>query len=106
MHYSGILVLFAEDAFRTGLDCVERIDGISVEFVYPESRRAIVVLETETLEQQKDGLRSIQAISHVTVAEFAYHRIEEDMAADAVTEFTQRAGRRLEVVESRSSYES
>jgi len=99
-HYSGILVLAGEGHLEACLSGLERLPGVTVHFVYPESSRAIVVLETATLAEQQEGLRAIQRAEHVIVAEMAYHRLDEQAQAD---EQPAARGRRLQTTQPRSS---
>lgn len=102
VHYSGILVLAAEGHLEPCLRGLERLPGVTVHFVYPESGRAIVTLETATLAEQQDGLRAIQRAEHVIVAEMAYHRLDEEAESNE-NEQPPARGRRLQTLEPRSS---
>jgi nitrate reductase NapAB chaperone NapD len=73
VHYSGILVYAKKDLFDECLRQVDACEGVEVHFSYPDSHRLIAVLETETVEEQEEGLRNIQSLSGVAAAELVYH---------------------------------
>ena len=78
MHYSGILVI--TDSGRMN-DCAAQIDdlaGVEVRLRYPEDDRMILVQESETTEQQEQGLRAIREIPGVQLANPIYVMGRED----------------------------
>jgi len=75
-HYSGILVLAGTADLDRCRAELESLDGIEVHFLYPDSGRIIAVQETATVEEQKEGLRRIQALPSVRTAALVEHRIE------------------------------
>lgn len=95
MQHSEILVVFDEDLLHSGLERIQRIEGLRIELVYPLSRRAVTVLRTETGEQQLRRLRMIRALPQVFSADVrpGYRRPE-----DAPSAPSQQAGRYLEPV--------
>lgn len=73
MHYSGLIVL-CDPSFIEA--CVRHLDGCADVDVYVSdsaSGRIVAVLETDTIEEQEEGLRRVQALPHVRVAELVYH---------------------------------
>lgn len=77
MQYSGILITAPADRLERVASAADALDGVEVHFVYPDSGRAIAVLETETRQQQQERLKAIQNLDGVTWAELVYHQIEE-----------------------------
>jgi len=76
-HYSGILVTADAAALERCRREVEALPGVEVHYLYPDSGRLIAVQETDTVEQQEEGLRRIQALPTVKIAALVEHRIEE-----------------------------
>lgn len=83
MHYSGILVRAKAADFPHCIDLLEQIPGVEVHFCYPESDRLIAVLETESVDEQEEGLRRIQISPRVIQAAFVHHRVDEDPGLEA-----------------------
>ena len=68
MRQSEIVIEFADDLLPSGLELLAGVSGVKVQLVYPQSQRAIAVLETETNEERVERLRSIQALPQVLAA--------------------------------------
>lgn len=73
MHYSGLLVLCEPSSTDACVQQLDQYPGLGVYVTDNDGGRIVVVLETTTLEEQTDGLRHIQALPHVRVAELVYH---------------------------------
>ena len=82
MHFSRILVVAARGRLSACLERLESLPGLEIHFVYPESGRIIVVQETDSVDRRQEGLRRIQALPEVWLAELVYHRIEDGLAPD------------------------
>jgi nitrate reductase NapAB chaperone NapD len=78
MHYSGILVVVAPADVDRAARSVASLPGVEVHYLYPDSGRLIAVQESETADQQQEGLRRIQALAGVQMAALVEHRIDED----------------------------
>ena len=76
MHYSGILVRARPSEMIDTLWGLEALPGVDVHYCYPESGRMIAVQGTQTVEEQKTGLRQIQSLPGVVNAALVEHRIE------------------------------
>jgi nitrate reductase NapAB chaperone NapD len=73
MHYSGLLVRSKPDRAE---DCARDLalcPGVEVFVTDEATGRIVAVLETETLEDQENGLRRAQGLPHVLTAELVYH---------------------------------
>jgi nitrate reductase NapAB chaperone NapD len=82
MHYSGILVMSRTQSIY---DCVRELigcPGVDVYSTDPATGRIVVVLETETLDDQEKGLRTVQNLTHVLSAELVYHYFGDDASTD------------------------
>ena len=77
MHFSGILVTADPVELTETARRVEAVAGIEVHYLDAEGGRIIAVLETETLEEQQEGLRRLQRLPGVLAAALVEHRIEE-----------------------------
>lgn len=77
MHLSGLLILCEPASTGACLRDLEPYANIEVYVTDPAQGRVVVVLETETLEGQEDGLRRVQQLPHVKTAELVYHYFGE-----------------------------
>ncbi|MEE9563012.1 MAG: chaperone NapD [Thermoanaerobaculia bacterium] len=77
MHFSGILVSAHPQELTGTSRRVDALPGVEVHYLDPEGGRIVVVLETETLEEQQEGLRHIEKIPGVLAAALVEHRFEE-----------------------------
>ena len=76
MHTSGILVLSHPVDVSGCVQGLESLPGVEVHHVEKVTWRMIVVLETDTLEEQEEGLRKIQQLDRVLNAALVNHRID------------------------------
>jgi nitrate reductase NapAB chaperone NapD len=79
MHFSSILVTSAPTSYSRCVDNLESLPGVEVHFRYPDRGRIVVTQETATREEQEEGLRTIQSLSEVLVAEFVYRYHTADL---------------------------
>lgn len=77
MHFSGILVTAHRQKLADTARRLEAVEGVEVHYLDAEGGRIIAVLETETLEEQQEGLRRLQRLPGVLAAALVEHRIEE-----------------------------
>jgi nitrate reductase NapD len=86
MHYSGLVVISkrgsADACARELADC----PGIDVYVADEASGRIVAVLETETVEEQENGLRRVQTLPHVVSAELVYHYFGDE--SELLSEYT------------------
>jgi len=87
MHLSGVLVLCQPSSIEACLRDLAQRSNIDVYVTDRVAGRIVVVMETETLDEQADELRSVQRLPNVTAAELVYHYFGdvEDMPADPTT---------------------
>jgi nitrate reductase NapD len=78
MNLSGIYVLVVPDQFKSCVNEISQLPGVEVHYMEPEAGRLIVTLDTESDNAQVDGLKSIQALPNVILAELVYHRFDEE----------------------------
>ena len=78
MHYSGILVVVPRSQIDETSALIQDLPGIEVRYTYADSGRLIVIQETETLEEQQEGLRRLKALPGVVMAEAVYHHVDRD----------------------------
>lgn len=78
MHYSGVLVVVPRSQIDEMGTRIQALPGMEVRFSYPESGRLIVVLETDTVEGQQEGLRRLKALPGVVMAEAVYHHVDTE----------------------------
>jgi nitrate reductase NapAB chaperone NapD len=77
MHYSGIIVTARPQELADTSHRVDAVPGVEVHHLDPEGGRIVAVLETETLEEQQEGLRRLQELPGVLAAALVEHRSEE-----------------------------
>jgi nitrate reductase NapAB chaperone NapD len=77
MHFSGILVTAHPQELTGTSRRVDALPGVEVHYLDPEGGRIVVVLETETLEEQQEGLRHLERVPGVLAAALVEHRVEE-----------------------------
>lgn len=80
MHYSGVLVVVPRSQIDEMTSRIQSLPGTEVRYSYPESGRLIVVQETETVEEQQEGLRRLKALPGVVMAEAVYHHVDTEGA--------------------------
>lgn len=73
MNLSGILVVAAPAHLDEVAAALAALPGVEVHHREAASGRLIVVQEAQTVEQEVDGLRRIQHLPHVALAELVYH---------------------------------
>ena len=73
MHLSGLIILCEPASTGACLRDLEPYANIEVYVTDPALGRVVVVMETETLEGQEDGLRQVQQLPYVKAAELVYH---------------------------------
>ncbi|MGD2083450.1 MAG: chaperone NapD [Chromatiales bacterium] len=78
MNLSAILVLVRPDQLDACAAALNRIQGVEVHHRDPTAGRLIVTQEAETVSDEIDGFRRIQAQPDVITAELVYHWFEED----------------------------
>jgi nitrate reductase NapAB chaperone NapD len=86
MHFSGILVTAHPRGLVDTSRRVEALPGVEVHYLDPEGGRIVAVLETETLEEQQEGLRRLERVPGVLAAALVEHRFEELEATGADSE--------------------
>jgi len=68
VHYSGILVVTDPERMSACAGKIEALAGVEVRHRYPDQGRMILVQESESIEDQEQGLRTIRAIPGVLLA--------------------------------------
>lgn len=85
MHYSGILVIVNPGDVARAIRQLDALPGLEVHHHQVESGRLVVVQETETVSEQEEGLRRIQALPTVQMAALVEHRIDSEPANQPAT---------------------
>jgi nitrate reductase NapAB chaperone NapD len=73
VHYSGLLIIARPDRLEDCARQVAQCPGVEVYVREEASNRLVAVLETDSLQQQEDGLRRVQQQPAVAVAALVYH---------------------------------
>lgn len=78
MNLSAILVLAPRDRLDACAAALDELPGVEVHHRDPATGRLILTQEAETVADEVDGFRRIQAQPQVIAAELVYHWFEED----------------------------
>jgi nitrate reductase NapD len=78
MHFSALLILTRPEQIPECIRQLEALPGVEVHYSYSDSGKIITVLESSSLEGQKDMLRRIQGLETVLIAELVYHYHESE----------------------------
>jgi nitrate reductase NapD len=78
MNLSGILVMVPPDLMDDGIRALNELPGIEIYHTEPASGRIVVVQEADSVSAEVDGLRRIQQLPQVVLAELVYHYFEHD----------------------------
>ena len=81
-HYAGILVVTDPGLFDRTVAALNELNGVEVHHTDREQGRIIAVQESETLPEQEAGLRRIQQLPHVQLAELVVHRVDDQGSFD------------------------
>lgn len=82
MHYSAVLVVALPAQMQACLAALEALPGVEAHYSDEDSRRVVAVQETETLPEQEEGLRQIQSLPSVELAEWVYHYTDPEDAPE------------------------
>jgi nitrate reductase NapAB chaperone NapD len=93
-HYGGILVVTDPALFDPTVAALNSLDGVEVHHTDPEQGRIIAVQESETLPEQEAGLRRIQQLPHVQLAELVVHRVDDPDAVNPLNVQRELGGKR------------
>ena len=77
MNLSGILVMTLPENLPQVVSALSALPGVEVHQQDPVGR-VVVVLEADKVREETDGLRRIQAVPGVLMAEMVFHYFEDD----------------------------
>jgi len=78
MNVSGILVVTPVEHMQATIDRLNGLEGVEVHHTDPSTGRIIVTQEGDRVEEEVEGLKRIQALPHILLAEMTHHHLEED----------------------------
>lgn len=78
MNISGILVIVSPQRVESMTNQLNGLDGIDVHHTDAASGRIVITQEAESIKEEVDGLKRIQALPGVILAEMSYHNFEDD----------------------------
>ncbi len=78
LQISGLSVVAQAGQLAAAADAIADLPGAEVFARDPETDRLVVVQDLPSVEEHMEGLRRIQALPQVLVAELVYHRSELD----------------------------
>lgn len=78
MNLSGILVIVPPAQLADGVAALNALPGVEVFHTEAETGRIVVVQEAATVDAEITGLRRIQQLPHVFMAELVYHYFAEN----------------------------
>lgn len=78
MNISGILVVVSPQRVESIVEQLQGLDGIDVHHIDAASGRIVITQEAATIRDEVDGLKRIQALPGIILAEMSYHNFEDD----------------------------
>jgi nitrate reductase NapD len=78
MNISGILVIVSPQRVDSMVDHLNGMDGIDVHHIEAATGRIVITQEAATISDEVDGLKRMQALPGIILAEMSYHYFEED----------------------------
>ena len=78
MNISGILVVVSPQQVDSMVDQLQQLDGIDVHHIDAATGRIVITQEAATIRDEVDGLKRIQALPGIILAEMSYHNFEDD----------------------------
>jgi nitrate reductase NapAB chaperone NapD len=81
VHTSGIVVVPVPDQYDLCRNALDTLSGIEVATGDQSANRLVAVLETDTIVEQEELLRSVQGLSSVALAELVCHHFGDGGSA-------------------------
>ena len=78
MNISGILVVVSPQRVDSMVEQLQQLDGIDVHHIDAATGRIVITQEAATIRDEVDGLKRIQALPGIILAEMSYHNFEDD----------------------------
>ena len=78
MNISGILVVVSPQRVESMVKQLNGLDGIDVHHIDAPTGRIVITQEAESIKDEVDGLKRIQALPGIILAEMSYHNFEDD----------------------------
>lgn len=78
MNLSGILVISRPDRLEATVRNLKALPGVEVHLTDPSTGRIVLVQEAEDVCAEVDGLKAIQSLPNIVLAEMVYHYFEDD----------------------------
>ena len=78
MNISGILVVVSPQRVESMVKQLNGLDGIDVHHIDAPTGRIVITQEAESIKDEVDGLKHIQALPGIILAEMSYHNFEDD----------------------------
>ncbi len=83
MNLSAILVVVPADEIDAASAGLEALPGVEVRHTDPTTGRLLVIQEAADVDTEVEGLRRIQALPGIILAEMVYHHFEDDPGINA-----------------------
>jgi len=78
MNISGILVVVSPQRVDSMVEKLQQLDDIDVHHIDAATGRIVITQEAATIRDEVDGLKRIQALPGIILAEMSYHNFEDD----------------------------
>jgi nitrate reductase NapAB chaperone NapD len=88
MNISGIFAQVGSEDWKDVTATLSQLPGIGLHQEDPETGKLVLTLEAEADEDQMDGLKWVQKIPGVHMAELVYHYFDEDEKEEKVSTFS------------------
>ena len=79
MQFSGVIVTLSPKRLAPTLEQLTRLPGVEVHHIDPVGSRAVLVLETDSLDGQKDTFQNVQSVPGVVSTDLVYHLPDADL---------------------------
>ncbi len=79
MNLSGILVVTRPQRLEALVSTLNALPGVAVHHSDPQTGRIVVVQEADSVDAEVAGLRRIQSLPGVALAEMVYHYFGDDV---------------------------
>lgn len=81
MHTSGVVVVPSAGRCAACREALEKIPGVEIAVEDRDTDRLVAILETESLQEQENLLRDLQAMPDIVMAELVCHYFGDEAEA-------------------------
>ena len=78
MNISGILVVVQPERLEETVEVLRGLPAVEVHHTEPATGRIVITQEAASIDDEVEGLKRIQALPHIILAEMVHHYFEQD----------------------------